>query len=86
MANSCRTDQRSVQILRGRLLATSGRGRAIREAAGLSARTLARDLKVAHSTLIAWESGRPPIGESAIKYGELLAELEAELVAGGVQP
>lgn len=60
--------------LRG--LITSGRARAIREDAGLSATALALDLEVNPSQVIRWERGeRYPRGANARRYARMLRRL-----------
>jgi transcriptional regulator with XRE-family HTH domain len=52
------------------------RGRAIREAAGLTLREVAADLGVTDDTLGAWETGaRVPQPGNARRWAALLAEL-----------
>jgi DNA-binding transcriptional regulator YiaG len=52
--------------------------RAIREAAGVSQARLAKELGVNRVTLCRWEAGqRRPRGSKALRYAQLLAELQA---------
>jgi DNA-binding transcriptional regulator YiaG len=76
MANAARTVEQVVDLAATRALARSGEARAIRERAGLSLREMAAALGVTRSALQRWEVGlRTPRGESAVRYGALLAAL-----------
>jgi DNA-binding transcriptional regulator YiaG len=60
-----------------RLRTRDGTAKAIRERAGLSASEVARLLGVSQPTVSNWENGkRVPRGEPAMKYAELLIELD----------
>lgn len=67
--------------VRGRALARSGAGRALREASGISLRELARVVGVDPSTLSCWERGLfgPRRHDAAVRYAETLAVIEEEL-------
>jgi|GEM_PF-3048136 len=70
-------------LSRARELAASGRGRAIREAAGLRANEVAADpfVNVSSSTISLWERGlRVPRGRAAVGWVRLLDDLEADVV------
>jgi DNA-binding transcriptional regulator YiaG len=57
-------------------LATSGRGREIRESAHLSLADIGRSSGVHYSTVARWERGeRLPRGEAALRYLALLDRL-----------
>lgn len=57
-------------------LCTTGRGRAIREAADLSLREVAQHLGISAATLSCWERGaQRPTGDRALHYHQLLLEL-----------
>src|SRR5258708_24089470 len=59
-------------------LIASGRARALRESAGLSATALAHDLEVNPSQVIRWERGeRYPRGANARRYARTLRKLAA---------
>lgn len=71
------THDELLRIARGRVLATSGAARRIREAAGVSQRELAEVVEVAPSTLARWERGETrPRGASSVRYAEALTTLE----------
>lgn len=60
----------------------NGEARRIREAAKVSQSEIARVLGVPPSTISVWEAGkRVPTGASALRYAELLDELEKQAVA-----
>ena len=62
--------------MESRYLAHEGRGRQLREQAGLSLREAARILDVTPSTLSRWERGaRPQRGDAPYRYGELVQRL-----------
>lgn len=66
-----------VDIARARALARSGRGQEIRERAGVSRSELAKELGRHETTVARWEGGeRSPRGAVALRYGQLLTELE----------
>ena len=68
----------AVEIARARDLIRTGRGRSIRERAGISRSELARSLGVDGSAVAKWESGsRAPRGEIARRYARLIDELAA---------
>ncbi len=70
-------------MVRGRRLAKSGQGRALRERAGVSARELAAVLEVDPKTLIEWERGvATPRQINATRYAKILGELEEAIGAG----
>jgi len=63
-----------------RQLAASGRGRQIRESAGVSQSELAAAIGVTIAGISKWESGqRRPTGPGAIRYAQLLRELTKHL-------
>ena len=63
-------------LLELREIITSGRARQIREAAGLPADALARQLEVTPATVTRWETGiRYPRGANARRYARLLRRL-----------
>lgn len=75
-------------LIEGRAAAQSGRGRALRKAAGLSLAELAELVGVSTPTVYYWETGdRRPTGERAIEYALVLrlidAKVEAEAQRGG---
>jgi transcriptional regulator with XRE-family HTH domain len=68
-------------LMEARTAAGSGRGRRIRQAAGLSQAELAAVVGVSPVAISRWEAGdRRPHGAAAIAYARLLREL-AEQVA-----
>ena len=71
--------------IRGRQLATDGRGRLLRERAGLSLREAARLAGVHPSTLTRWERGltKPVRGGAAVRWAKLADRIEAALAADG---
>jgi transcriptional regulator with XRE-family HTH domain len=63
-----------------RRLPTPSKARAIRQAAGISQARLAEHLGVDRVTVTRWERGlRRPRGDLALKYGDFLAALRAEV-------
>jgi DNA-binding transcriptional regulator YiaG len=69
-------------LVEARQLASSGAGRMIREAAGLSLAEFARAIDVDPSTVFRWESGeRMPTGEYAVRYRDFLRELRETYTA-----
>jgi transcriptional regulator with XRE-family HTH domain len=69
-------------LIRGRALGRSGRGRAIREEAGLSLRELARIVKVDAATLSRWERGDVrPHRSGATRWVHACQEIEQTLEA-----
>lgn len=76
MTSDVRAVEQVVDLAATRALARSGEARAIRQRAGLSLREMATALGVTRSALQRWEVGlRTPRGESAARYGALLAAL-----------
>jgi transcriptional regulator with XRE-family HTH domain len=66
------------QVVWVRRLAKQGSARIIREAAGFSASSVARELKVSPSTVCRWEKGeRLPRDEVAERWARLLRRLSA---------
>lgn len=64
------------EIMAGRLLLTTGAGREIREAAGLSRADLAAALGCHVDTVVKWEAGhRRPRAEVSRRYARLLTAL-----------
>lgn len=64
-------------LIEGRAAASSGRGKRLREAAGLSRADLARLVGVTQPAISRWEAGeRVPRGSSAIAYARALRRLE----------
>ena len=62
--------------MESRYLAHGGRGRQLREQAGLSLREAARLIGLTPSTLSRWERGaRPQRGEGPVRYSELVQRL-----------
>jgi DNA-binding transcriptional regulator YiaG len=67
-----------VKLATVRAWSQSGRARQIRETAGLSLREVAYAVDVSVSALFRWEAGdRRPRGEAALRYADLLGDLEA---------
>jgi DNA-binding XRE family transcriptional regulator len=67
---------KTLKIAEARQLASSGAGRMLRQAAGLTNAELARAVGVDPSTCFRWENGeRTPTGDQAVRYAEFLAEL-----------
>lgn len=65
------------RLVRARQYATTGAGKRIREGANLTGRELAVDVGVSHTTLLRWEEGESrPRGESAVRWAQLLDELQ----------
>lgn len=72
-------------VIEAREAARSGRGAAIREAAGLSRGELARAAGLNDATVSRYESGRRvPRGDAAVRYARILRRLEASLTAKAV--
>jgi transcriptional regulator with XRE-family HTH domain len=70
-------EQNTELLMEGRAAARTGRGKAIREAAGLNRSEVARLVGVTPSMISRWESGgRFPGGETAIAYAKVLRRLE----------
>jgi transcriptional regulator with XRE-family HTH domain len=68
------------QLVRGRRLAREGRGRFLREAAGLSLRELAAAIGVDVATLSRWEHGSSrPRTRAAMRWVEACDAIEHEL-------
>jgi transcriptional regulator with XRE-family HTH domain len=66
--------------LRSQLLGPTGRGRRLRQEAGLSVRELARFLGVKASTLTRWETGQThPRGEAGVRWVATCHAIEEEL-------
>jgi DNA-binding transcriptional regulator YiaG len=60
-----------------RAASQTGTTRSVRLAAGLSLREVADSVGVGASTIYRWETGeRRPYGKAALRYGDLIAELE----------
>jgi transcriptional regulator with XRE-family HTH domain len=69
-----------IALTRARQLSSTGLGRRIRLAAGLSVREVATAIDVEATTLWRWERGTSrPRGSAARHWQALLAELRAEL-------
>ena len=67
---------KTIKIIEARQLASSGAGRMIRQAAGLSLADIARVCEVDPSAVFRWETGeRRPSGDRAVTYGQFLCEL-----------
>jgi transcriptional regulator with XRE-family HTH domain len=67
-------------LIRGRTLGRTGRGRAIREEAGLSLRELARIVEVDAATLSRWERGDVrPRRSGAARWVNVCQEIERAL-------
>ena len=67
-------------LMEAREAARTGKGAALREAAGLSQGELARAAKLDESTVSRYESGvRAPRGDAAIRYARVLRRLEENL-------
>jgi DNA-binding XRE family transcriptional regulator len=65
------------ETVRDRALVRSGRGRGIREGAGLTRSEVAKELGVDESTVWRWEGGhRLPRGVIATRYARLLRSLD----------
>jgi DNA-binding transcriptional regulator YiaG len=68
--------RKALKIVEARQLASSGAGRMIREAAGLSLAELGTAIDADASTVFRWESGeRTPTGQHAVRYALFLAQL-----------
>lgn len=68
-------------LVESRRSTREGRGRQLRERAGLSLREAARLIDVTPSTLSRWERGtRPQRGDAPYRYGELVQRLRKILV------
>lgn len=64
------------EALARRMLPAPSERRAIREAAGVSQRRLARDVGVTATAVATWESGRSePRGDHLVQYARVLVEL-----------
>jgi transcriptional regulator with XRE-family HTH domain len=64
-------------LIEGRAAASSGRGRELRERAGLSRADLAKLVGVTQPAISRWESGeRTPTGASAVAYAKALRRVE----------
>jgi DNA-binding transcriptional regulator YiaG len=71
---------RSDDLARARRALASGEGRRTREALGLSARDLAGDVAVHHTSLLRWEDGRVrPRADAALRYIAVLDRLRQRL-------
>lgn len=69
-------------VIEAREAARTGRGAAIREAAGLSRGELARFAGLNDATVSRYESGRRvPRGDAAVRYARILRRLEAVMAA-----
>jgi transcriptional regulator with XRE-family HTH domain len=67
-------------LIRGRRLASDGRGRRLRERAGLSVSELAHALGVDVGTLSRWETGKAkPRPEAALRWATVCEAIEHEL-------
>lgn len=67
-------------LVNAREAAATGRGRAIREAAGLTQGELARAIGVTPGAVNRWEAGtRKPTGESALRYARILRVLREQV-------
>ena len=67
-------------LIRGRTLGRTGRGRALREEAGLSLRELARIVEVDAATLSRWERGDVrPRKSGATRWVQVCQEIERAL-------
>jgi transcriptional regulator with XRE-family HTH domain len=67
-------------VVRGRVLALSGRGREIRLALGLSLADVAQEVRCDKSSVSRWETSRhAPRGEAAVRYARLLDRLERQV-------
>ncbi len=67
-------------LIEGRLAAGSGRGKRLREAAGLNQSDLARLASVSPAAVNRWEAGeRVPTGPSAIAYAKALRAIAQEM-------
>jgi DNA-binding XRE family transcriptional regulator len=63
-------------LVEGRLAATSGRGRLVRESAGLNQSDLAKLVGVTPATINRWEAGeRRPSGPHAVAYARALRRI-----------
>jgi DNA-binding transcriptional regulator YiaG len=63
-------------LVEARQMASSGVGRMIREAAGLSLAEMGRAVGVDPATVWRWETGeRTPMAERAVRYRDFLIEL-----------
>jgi DNA-binding transcriptional regulator YiaG len=66
-------------LIEGRALARTGRGKEIRERAGLSRSELARLIGVTQPAVSRWESGeRTPTGGCAVAYAKALRKVAQE--------
>jgi transcriptional regulator with XRE-family HTH domain len=73
-------DQLVRMRLRGQLLGPTGRGRRLRQAAGLSVRELAKLLGIDAATLTRWETGQNrPRGEGGVRWVATCQVIEEEL-------
>jgi DNA-binding transcriptional regulator YiaG len=71
----------AVKLAKARQIARSGQGRRIRLAARLSCAQVGGVVGVADVTVLRWEAGtRKPSGRAALKYADLMDDLE-EVVA-----
>jgi DNA-binding transcriptional regulator YiaG len=69
--------QNLVRLANVRAAALTGDARRLRLAAGLSLREVAREVGCGPSTVHRWETGqRRPHGRAALRYAELLDELQ----------
>jgi transcriptional regulator with XRE-family HTH domain len=67
-------------LIRGRQLGSEGRGRRLRERAGLSVSELSRALGVDVATLSRWETGKAkPRPEGALKWAAVCDVIEQAL-------
>jgi len=74
------------EVRRARRLPTPALARAIRQSAGVSQARLAEEVGVNRVTLTRWELGqRTPRGAARLRYADVLAELERE-VLGSERP
>ena len=73
--SATKTDILALSLVRR--LAGSGEARRLREAAGISGPEMADAIGCAVSTLWRWEGGqRRPHGPAAVRYAEVLSELQ----------
>lgn len=74
------TTEELLLLSEARQLAVSGRGRQIRETAGVSQSELSAAISTTVAGISKWESGqRRPTGAAAIRYARLMRELAKHL-------
>jgi DNA-binding transcriptional regulator YiaG len=72
------TAREVLELAEARRLLRSGEARDIRLRAGLSQTEVARSVGVTAGAVSRWETGsRRPVGEAAVRYARLLADLES---------